>query len=716
MTSTIFRRLSLFALALSLAAPSALASSPVYYELGTRAAIEKGEASGISIADTGTLTLAPTFESVYDTEQTFIWSVVADAKGTLYLGTGGEGRIYAVAPNGVGRVLADTEELHVTALAVDPASGALYAATSPDGRIYRVGADGALSVFFDPEEKYVWSLAYRDGALYAGTGEAGIVYRITASGQGEAWVDTDEVHVVSLAFTPSGDLLAGTDPNSLLLRIGKDGKPFTLLDTPLQETHEVAVGPDGSVYALAIASSAATTNTEGGSVSVSASSTTTAQKPDIASIGTTTVAGRRDIDDAKSAVFRVLPDGSSDVVWSSKTIVGYAMHPEKGRLLVGTGDRGRVLAVDSGSLQSTVLVQSTEDQTSRIFNVGGTLYATSNNLGKLFRVGPGTNATGTYVSPVHDAKSVSTWGRVVLRSAGTVTVETRSGNTETPDSTWSPWAPVRLDGASGSITSPPARYLQWRLALSGANARVQSTAVSYLPRNVAPEVTLLEVLPSGIGLQELPQQPVDPGIANSGFDPSIFGFATNLPPRKIFQKGARSMIWQAKDPDDDRLTYSLFYRGINDSAWHQLAGSLSATYYTIDSDALPDGVYIFRLVADDSPSNPAPFNRTGERVTEPLEIDNTPPAIVPGQPSVSAGTVEVVFTVEDRTSRITRAEYSLDGGAWLPVYPEDGIADGPREAFRVRLTGVPAGEHVLALRAADSSTSIGSGKVTVTVR
>lgn len=702
--------------ALALAAPPALASSPVYYELGDRAAIEKGEASGISIADNGTIALAPAFTSVFDTGQTYVWSSVADARGNVYLGTGNEGQVYAVSPSGSGRLLLDTEELQVTALAVDPASGALFAATSPDGRIYRIAADGTSAVFFDPEEKYIWSLAYRDGALYAGTGEKGIIYRIGRDGRGEAWVDTDEVHVVSLALMPSGDLLAGTDPNSLVLRIGADGKPFTLLDTPLQETHAVSVGPDGAIYALAIASSAATTSGEQGGVSVVESNTTTFTKIDVASAGTAAVPGRRDIDDAKSALFRILPDGVSDVVWSSKTVVAYALEPEASRVLVGTGDRGRILAIDHGSLDATVLVQSTEDQTSNFVSAGGAFYATSNNLGKLFRVGPGANASGTYESPVHDAKSVSSWGRVVLRSSGRVSVETRSGNTETPDSSWSAWSAVRLEGATGAIPSPPTRYLQWRLALSGSNARVQSVAVSYLPRNVAPDVTLLTVLPSGIGLQELPQQPVDPGIISSGFDPAVFGLSANIPPRRVYQKGARSLLWQAKDPDEDRLSYSIYYRALTDTAWHPLAFGLTNTFYTIDSDALADGVYIFRLVADDSPSNPAPHNRAGERSTEPVEIDNTPPAIATGQPAVANGTVEVTFVVEDRTSRNTRAEYSLDGGPWQPVYPEDGIADGLRETYRVRIPGVAAGEHVLALRASDASANVGSGKVTVTVR
>ena len=41
-----------------------------------------------------------------------------------------------------------------------------------------------------------------------------------------------------------------------VLRFGPDGKPFALLDSPLREIHELALGPDGSLYVLALGESA----------------------------------------------------------------------------------------------------------------------------------------------------------------------------------------------------------------------------------------------------------------------------------------------------------------------------------------------------------------------------------------------------------------------------------------------------------------------------
>lgn len=693
-----------------------MASTPVTFELTSRADLEKGSASGVSVADNGTIALSPSFDAVFDTQQTHVWSTAVAPNGTIYLGTGHDGKVFSVTKGGAGKVVFDAAELDVTAVAIDPATGSVFAGTSPDGKVYRIDAAGASSVFFDPEEKYIWSLVFRSGVLYAGTGEKGVIYRIPADGKGTRWVDTDEVHVVALAFAPNGDLIAGTDPNSLVLRIGADGKPFAILDTPLQETHAFSVAADGTIYALAIAASAATTSSEQGGVSVVESNTTTASKLDIANAGTASVPSRREVDDAKSAVFRILPDGSTDVVWSSKSVVGYAVLVDGSRVLVGTGDRGRIVSVDAATLRSTLLLQSTEDQTSTLVSADGSVFATGTNLGKLFRLGPGTVPNGTYESPVHDAKAASAWGRMALIATGSVTVESRSGNTEAPDSTWSSWSAVRLESGSGAIASPPSRYVQWRLSLSGSGVAVQSASVSYLPRNVAPEITQLVVLPSGIGLQELPQQPVDPAILSSGYDPSIFGLASNIPPRRVFQKGARSVVWQAKDPDDDRMSYTLMLRGVGDREWRTIGAGLTNPYFTIDSDAVPDGIYVLRLVATDDLTNPKSVALSGDRTSEPVEIDNSPPKVTPGTSNFSGRAGEITFRVEDATSRIVRAEYSLDSGPWMPVYPTDGIPDGLSESFVVRIADLSPGEHVVALRAADSSANSGSSKVSLNVK
>ena len=118
----------------------------------------RGEAHGVSIDDSGNITLAPKLTEVFKTEQPYIWSSAADASGNVYLGSGSDGKIFVVNASGKGSLFTDLAELNVTALAVGR-SGELFAATSPDGKVYQVDRTGKATVYFDPKQKYIWSLA-----------------------------------------------------------------------------------------------------------------------------------------------------------------------------------------------------------------------------------------------------------------------------------------------------------------------------------------------------------------------------------------------------------------------------------------------------------------------------------------------------------------------------------------------------------------------------
>src|SRR2546423_5254470 len=295
----------------------AVAGQPTVWEMGSRAELLKGEARGVSITDSGTVTLAPRLDQVFNTEQPYIWSTAVDAAGSIYIGTGHDGNLLRMAPDGKGALLYKASELDVTALAVAK-DGALFAATSPDGRVYRVTSDGKAEIYFDPGDKYIWSLAVLpDGSLAVGTGDKGKLYRVRTAGakpETSLLISTNQTHVMSLAVTKQGELIAGTDPGGLVLRILTDGKAFGLYDASLREIHSLAVAGDGSIYALALSDAASTARAQGAATTAESIATTAAvvtgdDAGAAAQAQPSPVRSRNDLANVRSAVFRILPDG-----------------------------------------------------------------------------------------------------------------------------------------------------------------------------------------------------------------------------------------------------------------------------------------------------------------------------------------------------------------------------------------------------------------------
>jgi hypothetical protein len=145
-----------------------------------------------------------------------------------------------------------------------------------------------------------------------------------------------------------------------------------------------------------------------------------------------------------------------------------------------------------------------------------------------------------------------------------------------------------------------------------------------------------------------------------------------------------------------------------------LKDKLRDNFYTIDGATLADGRYIIKVVASDGPDNPLGQKLTGERISEPVDIDNTPPVVkLMEQAQFGGNNVRVVFSVDDATGKIRKADISIDGATWLPIFPDDGIADSGHEIFTVDAGSLTPGEHTISLRSFDTSGNVGTASVTV---
>ena len=123
---------------------------------------------------------------------------------------------------------------------------------------------------------------------------------------------------------------------------------------------------------------------------------------------------------------------------------------------------------------------------------------------------------------------------------------------------------------------------------------------------------------------------------------------------------------------------------------------LDNAYYSFDATVLPDGVYRFRLTADDGADWPADEELTSSKISEPVTIDQAPPRLA--LKNRTGDVVEVRIT--DELSPVRRVEVSVDAGEWHELRPEDGLADGHAESLRVP---VAEGAKLVLLRAMDAS-------------
>jgi len=721
---------------LLLAAIPLLAVTPQFWEIRTHDDFRRGKLTNLSLTSDDELILAPRFDMIFNTEQTLVLSAAADSRGNVYLGTGHDGKIFRIDASGKGGLFVDLTELDVMALAID-AKDVLYAGTSPDGKVYRI-ENGTPREFFDPKTKYIWSLVFdRQGRLLAGTGDKGVIYRVTPDGKGVPFYDTDETHIISMAVDRDGNLIAGGDPKGYVYRISPEAKAFVLYDSGMREIHSVAVAPDGTIYAAAVtgdpgAASAATAAPAANSGSSQPTVTITvnsAEPQDIqvveplepVSADTPRPQTRRTGTDAnsQSAVLEIMPDGIVNTLWRSREEMVFALLPHEGKLLFSTGAKGRIYSLD-GPRNTTLLLESTEEQTTSLLAVGNRVYAASSNIGKLFRIGDTPATSGTYESNVKDTDSVSTWGKVSWKSAtgDSVDVSTRTGNTGTPDKTWSDWQAV---DSSGSVASPKARFIQWKADLKSAGTRsprLGSVKVAFLQQNFRPEVTNIELLPTGVLLQKTPINtgnnfnPNDPATIRANQRAGQPRIAP-LPPRRVPQRGSQSFQWTATDKNQDILSYDVYYRADTERAWKLLKRDLEDTFYSISSDTLPDGAYVVRVVVGDQLSNPPDLTLRGEMESRPFTIDNTPAAVTMKLDRIEGRRARVAIEAADQTSTLTQAEVAIDTGDWRSVFPRDGIIDSKSESFSFLSGDLTPGEHVIAFRVYDQNDNAGMGKLVV---
>jgi hypothetical protein len=375
-------------------------------------------------------------------------------------------------------------------------------------------------------------------------------------------------------------------------------------------------------------------------------------------------------------------------------------------------------------MRPTLVTRVSAQQAVMLQRAGSRTVVATSNPGLLLALSASKADRGTYESDVRDARVVSTWGTIAWRGTappGTrIELQTRSGNTRTPDEAWSEWSAAYADSVGSTITSPKARYLQWRAVLTGKGESPVLTSVTaaYQQRNIRPEIASITVHPAGVVFKK----PFSSGETEiAGFDaetmerrvanPNNLGGigAPSIGPR-TYQKGLQTFIWKGEDENGDELTYDVLYRREGETSWKVLKDELTDTILVWDTASAPNGSYVVKIVASDHKSNPSNVALKGERESAAFDVDNTAPAVSLSASQRESGMIVVPFEIRDTDSAITRVEYSLDSQRWQGAFPQDGILDARREQFALKLPAGMAG-RTLVVRATDAMNNVGSGQI-----
>ena len=144
-----------------------------------------------------------------------------------------------------------------------------------------------------------------------------------------------------------------------------------------------------------------------------------------------------------------------------------------GSLLAGTGDKGRIYSVADANHWK--LLQKTSDgaQVAALLPDTGEskeYFAAhqpsgENFTGSIFRWRKAAPTRPRRLTRNKKASGANCIPTAMFPTGTKLEFSTRSGNTDKPEKTWSDWSEPKPLSAEIAITSPPARYLQYRVAV-----------------------------------------------------------------------------------------------------------------------------------------------------------------------------------------------------------------------------------------------------------
>ncbi len=682
-----------------------------------------GETSRLAVLEDGELKTLVELEGVR-----YIWDVLTPSAKSyngpaILAATGIEGKLLGINPDDPEPVLElfDAQQANILCLAMDN-QGRILAGTDEDGLVLRLEPgeeDGyqAFAMFDAPEPEIGALLVASDGSVYVGTADAeqakpGRLEEAASEETGKPDDDTEETN--GEGEDEPDDAEAPAEPGEIP---GVEPEP-----EPIEEDQ----ADEAEAEVTAEATEEDTTEQADASVSDEAEVNATDTEPSPeqydrlrelirdrlskarksgqmqagASMGgggsssSSSASRSRPVsapaaEKEGNAVYHIDSQGFVHEVFRDSVMILKLVEAD-GKLLAATGNEGQVFVIDPATRENAVLVDLGSEQIPAMMlsEDGATVLGTANPA-ELFTLGSSYGHRGIYTSPTLDAAQISLWGSMSLTAdipeGCSLTVETRSGNVQDPEqAAWSPWSQAHalmpdenlpaLAPKEIAVQSPPARFLQYRLTLTGSDELtpvIDRVEAAYVTPNLKPVIAKVTAA--------YPEAEQD------------------APPATIM-----NIEWEAADDNLDPLVYKLEYQPAGSDRALLIEEDLTELTYEWETRRVPDGRYLVKVTADDRPDNPGDMAMTAIRKASPVLVDNSPPDLTAEQ-SISGDEIKVSGQAKDDWSSIQSLAYTLDDDdEYHPILPGDLIFDSTQESWDVTISDLSPGPHVLTLRAADN--------------
>ena len=408
-----------------------------------------------------------------------------------------------------------------------------------------------------------------------------------------------------------------------------------------------------------------------------------------------------------NAVYKIDSQGFVNEVFRESVMI-LRLVLDGDNLLVATGNEGQLYKVNLTEEETIIVADLEPKQVPAILRAkDGSITLGTANPATLVKLESGFAKKGEYTSKPLDASQVSLWG--TLKVSGTIpantsiSISTRSGNVADPEKApWSEWSKAQtIEHDAGrpamtpvqlKVTSPPARLLQYKVTLNGdgnTSSVLDSVSIAYVMPNLKPTIATMAAA----------YTPARTTTSTSRTSSS----SSTRPPVTPPSQYAMNILWTAVDPNKDKMVYQLDYRAAGTDNWIMLAEKLPLNRYIWDTRRVPDGRYIVRVTASDSPGNTPDMAESTSRNSDPVVVDNSVPSIENLKNVVKPGSVTITATINDKLSDIRDVKYAVDSTKdWQPALPDDLIYDSTSEQLTIRLSDLSPGSHVVTIRATDT--------------